>query len=123
MDGNINEQQLIQHHDKVNNSTDNVNSGEIGNAAALSAIKKVLGTSGGTSSSGNFQQQLIGAAMAQAGNLFDQKSTAGQASGNKEDAMQQAGQAVMKLLVKNQVSGMIGGGSSSGLSGLMKLVV
>lgn len=37
--------------------------------------------------------------------------------------MQQAGQAVMKLMIKNQVSGMIGGGNSGGLSQLAKLVM
>ncbi|MCO5556061.1 hypothetical protein L7F22_009605 [Adiantum nelumboides] len=122
--GDVNENELMNSHEKVNNGTDPVNSHEIGNAAALGAIRNVLGSGGsGDGNSGDFQQKLIGAAMAQAGKLFDQKQSAGQAGGgSKEDAMNKAGEQVMKLLVKNQVSGMIGGGNSGGLSGLMKLI-
>lgn len=124
MDGNIDENQVMQSHDKVNNSNEQVHSSEIGNAAALGAIKSVLGgSSGGSGGGGDFQQKMIGAAMAQAAQLFDQKSSAGVATGDKQDAMQSAGQAVMKLMIKNQVSSVIGGGSSSGLSSLMKLVM
>ncbi len=43
-------------------------------------------------------------AMSQAANLFDQKQSQGLAQGNKSDAMEQAGQAVMKLMMKHQVS-------------------
>lgn len=112
----------MQSHDKVNNSGEQVGSNEIGNAAALGAIKNVLGGGGGGGSGGDFQQKLIGAAMAHAGQLFDQKSAAGQASGDKQDAMQQAGEAVMKLMVKHQVTSMIGGGGSGGLGSLMSLL-
>ena len=114
----------MQSHDKVNNSNDTVHSSEIGNAAALSAIKNVLGGSGGNAGNNEgFQQKLIGAAMAQAGQMFDQKEGAGAASGDKQDAMQSAGQAVMKLLVKHQVTSMIGGGGSGGLGSLMALAM
>ena len=123
MDGDIDENQVMQSHDKVNNSNEQVHSSEIGNAAALGAIKSVLGGSGGSGGGGDFQQKMIGAAMAQAAQLFDQKSSAGAATGDKQDAMQSAGQAVMKLMIKNQVSSVIGGGSSSGLSSLMKLAM
>lgn len=126
MNGDIDENQLMQNHDKVNNSNEQVHSSEIGNAAALGAIKNLLGGGGGGNSGGNnegFQQKLIGYAMAHAGQLYDQKDSAGQASGSKQDAMQSAGQAVMQLLVKHQVSSMIGGGGSGGLSSLMKLAM
>lgn len=124
MDGNIDENTLLQHHDKVQNSNETAHSSEIGNAAALGAIKNVLGGSGGGGQGGgDFQSKLIGAAMSQAGQLFDQKQQNGQASGDKQDAMQTAGQAVMKLLIKNQVSGMIGGGQSGGLGSLAKLLM
>lgn len=121
--GDVNENELMNSHQKVNNGTDPVNSHEIGNAAALGAIRNVLGSGSGDANQGDFQQKLIGAAMAQAGKLFDQKQSAGQASGgSKEDAMNKAGEQVMKLLIKNKVSGMIGGGNSGGLSGLMNLI-
>lgn len=124
MDGNIDEDTLLQHNDKVQNSNETAHSSEIGSAAALGAIKSVLsGSGGGGSSGGDFQSKLVGAAMSQAGQLFDQKQANGQASGDKQDAMQSAGQAVMKLLLKHQVSSMIGGGGSGGLGSLAKLVM
>jgi hypothetical protein len=124
MNGDVDENQMMQNHDKVNNSNETVDSNEIGNASALSAIKNVLGSSGGNAGNNEgFQQKLIGAAMAHAGQLYDQKDSAGAASGSKQDAMQSAGQAVMQLLVKHQVSSMIGGGGSGGLSSLMKLAM
>ena len=76
--------------------------------------------------------------MSEAAKLFDQSG--GAASGDKQDAVTSAGQTMMKLLLKNQVrfwfdgeagrrtltlwrrqvSGMMGGGGSSGgLSSLM----
>lgn len=50
----VDENQLMQHADKVNNSNVQAHSSEIGNAAALNAIKSVLGGggSGGQSSGG-----------------------------------------------------------------------
>ncbi|KAK0548684.1 hypothetical protein OC861_003675 [Tilletia horrida] len=121
--GNINpndvdEDQVMQNHQKVTNSNETADSNEIGNAAALNAIKSVLGGSGGGSGGGNMQQQIIGAAMAAAGNLFDQKQSQGQANGVKEEAMQKAGEMAMKLMIKNQMSGLVGGGNSGGLGAL-----
>lgn len=125
MDGDISDDELKRAHDKVNNSGGSVGSNDIGNAAALGAIKNVLSGSGDSTNGGSsgFQEKLVGAAMAHAGTLFDQRSNAGQAEGTKEDAMHKAGEAVMKLLIKNQMTGMIGGGSSGGLGQLAKLVM
>lgn len=58
--------------------------------------------------------------MAEASKLFDQSG--GAASGNKQDAVNGAAMTVMKLLVQSKFSGIIGGGNSGGLGGLMKLV-
>lgn len=69
LNGDIDENALLQSHDKVNNQGGNVGSGDIGNAAALSAIKSVLGGSGGNGGGGDMQQKLIGAAMAHAGSV------------------------------------------------------
>ncbi|KAK0522474.1 hypothetical protein OC842_006454 [Tilletia horrida] len=115
--GDIDEDEVVQNHQKVTNSDQTTNSHEIGQAAALNAIKSVLGGSGG-GGGGNSQSAMVGAAIAAAGQLFDQKQSQGQASGLKEEAMQSAGQAVMKLMIKNQMSSMIGGGQSGGLGQL-----
>ncbi|CAD6930684.1 hypothetical protein CF336_g1209 [Tilletia laevis] len=115
----IDEDQVMQNHQKVTNSNEQASSKEIGNAAALNAIKSILGGGGqSNSSTGSMQQQMLGAAMASAGQLFDKKQEQGQASGLKEEAMQKAGEAVMKLMIKNQVSGMMGGSQSGGLGQL-----
>lgn len=58
--------------------------------------------------------------MAEASKLFDQSG--GAVSGNKQDAVNGAAMTVMKLLVQSKFSGIIGGGNSGGLGGLMKLV-
>lgn len=53
--------------------------------------------------------------MAQAAKLFDQNG--GSADGDKQSAVNGAGQAMLKLLLKNQASAFIGGGSSSAAGG------
>lgn len=47
--------------------------------------------------------------MAEAAKLFDQNG--GAADGNKQDVVNGASQAMMKLLLKSQVSGLMGAGS------------
>jgi hypothetical protein len=58
----------------------------------------------------------MGMAVSEAAKMFDQSG--GAASGGKQDAMNSAGQTVMKLLIKNQVSGVSQGaiGASQGPS-------
>ncbi|CAO1615096.1 unnamed protein product [Sympodiomycopsis kandeliae] len=124
-DGDINEDELIQSHEKVNNGQ-GAHSNEIGQAAALGAIKNFIGGSNSNESSGGgFQQKIIGMAMSQAAQMFDQKAANGEVSGgDKQSAVNQAGEAAMKLLIKHQVTGMIGGGSGSGgLGSLAKLLM
>lgn len=60
MSGDVDENQVMQHAEKVNNSNEAAHSSEIGNAAALNALKSVLGGGGG-SGGGDMQSKLIGA--------------------------------------------------------------
>lgn len=91
----------------------------LGAAAAMQALKQFT-SSGATpgethqqqSSGGGLQTKLISMAMAEAAKLFDQNGGAGN-GGQKQDVVNSAGQAMMKLMIKNQVSGMMGGGASS----------
>lgn len=57
-------------------------------------------------------------AMAEAAKLFDQNGGAGE--GNKQDVVNSAGATMMKLLLKSQLSGMMGtgGGAAGGGAGL-----
>lgn len=95
----------------------------MGAAAAMQSMKKFMG--GGNSgmnqnpggSSGGFQAKIIGMAMQEAAKLFNQSG--GASSGTQQDAVNSAGQTVMKLILKNQVSGMMGGGGSSGISSML----
>ncbi|KAL8277945.1 hypothetical protein RQP46_009577 [Phenoliferia psychrophenolica] len=119
--GEVDEQHVQDSHDQAysQGNASSLGAGAMGSAAAMQALKSFTsgGNSGG-STGGSFQSKLIGQAMAEAAKLFDQSG--GAASGSKEDAVQSAGATMMKLMLKNQVSGMMGGGGSSGgLSSLM----
>ncbi|CDS00975.1 hypothetical protein, partial [Sporisorium scitamineum] len=98
---NVDEQKLLQDHDEVNNQCGANSSGQIGNAAVLSALKSVLGGSGGQQQGGGLQQKLMSTAMSHAADLFDQKDAQGEAQGNKQDAVNQAAQMAMGLAMKN----------------------
>lgn len=129
MNGNIDDNELMQNHDKVNNSNEPAQSSEIGGAAALSAIKNAIsgsnGGSGGQSASGggDMQSKIIGMAMSHASALWSSKNAAGAANGSQQDAVNSAGEKAMQLMMKYKVDNMIGGGSSSGLSSLLGSVM
>jgi hypothetical protein len=125
INGNIDDDELMQNHNKVNNSNEQVHSSEIGGAAALSALKNMLGGSGGggAQSGSGFQNQIIGKAMAEASAMYDSKANAGVATGDKQDAVQSAGKKAMELMLKYKMNGMIGGGGSSGLSSLLSMAM
>ncbi|ORY31012.1 hypothetical protein BCR39DRAFT_587665 [Naematelia encephala] len=117
----VDEDDVQQKHDQAYNqgNAGNLSANAMGGAAAMQALKMFTsgqsGAAGG--SGGNMQSKIIGMAMSEAAQLFDQSG--GAASGNKQDAVSSAGQMIMKLMLKNQVSGMMGGGQSGGLSSLM----
>lgn len=71
-----------------------------GALAGLGGAGALAGLMGGGGSGGGMQSKLIGMAMSEAGNLFDQQG--GAASGTKQDAMSGAASTVMSLL--SQVS-------------------
>ncbi|KUL82592.1 hypothetical protein ZTR_10244 [Talaromyces verruculosus] len=87
-------------------------SNELGAGAAMQALKAF--TSGG---SGRGQNQLIGLAMAEAEKLFDQQSANGNASGDKQSAINSAAEMAFKMYMKGQ-GGLGGTGGPSGLLSL-----
>ncbi|KAK5172325.1 uncharacterized protein LTR77_003963 [Saxophila tyrrhenica] len=94
----------------------NATSGGIGAASAMQALKMF---NGGTSEGGeSSQQEFIGMAMGQAAKLFEQQQSAGNvAEGeSKQSAVQQAGEAALKMYMKSEM-----GNNSSGGGGLMSL--
>jgi hypothetical protein len=83
----------------------------------MQALKMFSGGQGGSSGGGS-QNQFIGMAMAQASQLFDQQSAAGNThpSATKESAVSSAAQMALKMYMKSEMGG--GGGGASGLMGM-----
>ncbi|WVN89482.1 uncharacterized protein L203_104707 [Cryptococcus depauperatus CBS 7841] len=121
-DTHIDEDKVQRDHQQAYGSGNvaGMTSSSLGAAAAMQALKSFTSGSSGAahqSGGGDMQSKIIGMAMSEAAKLFDQSG--GNVQGNKQDAVTSAGQVVMKMLIKNQVSGMIGGSNSGGLSSLM----
>lgn len=94
----------------------------MGSAAAMQALKSFTSGNSGNNSNGNggdMKSMLLAKAMAEAANLFDKSG--GASSGSKQDAVNSAGQMMMKLMLKQKMGalGGSGGANSGGLSGLM----
>ncbi|SCV70799.1 BQ2448_3561 [Microbotryum intermedium] len=122
-DNDIDEQAAQQAHAQAYGDQDssNMSTNGLGAAAALQAMKKFTSGNEGqqqSSGGGGFQAQLISQAMAEASKLFDQNGGTGD-GGSKQDAVGQAGKMALQMLLKSQASGVIGGGNSGGLSGMM----
>jgi len=81
----IDENEMVQHHQNFYGgggppASGNVNSGSMGSAAAMQALKKFSGGGGQSGNSmpqGGAQNQYIGMAMQEASKLFDKQSAAG----------------------------------------------
>ncbi|OWZ32981.1 beta-flanking protein [Cryptococcus neoformans c45] len=124
-DTDIDEEKVQRDHQQAygQGNTGGMTSSSLGAAAAMQAIKSF--TSGGTDTSsnkqggGDMQSKIMGMAMSEAAKLFD--SSGGNVQGNKQDAITSAGQVIMKLMLKSQVTGMIGGSNSGALSGLASM--
>jgi len=114
----LDEQHAVQSHQQFygngGGSGQQADSGSMGSAAAMQALKMFTGGQSGNSQGGNGQNAFVGMAMGQASKLFDKQSAQGNvASGaSKESAIQQAGEMALKMYTKSQ------GGGSSGLMGL-----
>ncbi|WWD21486.1 hypothetical protein CI109_105972 [Kwoniella shandongensis] len=120
-DTDIDEDRVQQEHEQAyrQGNAGSLSAGALGSAAAMQALKQFTSGQGGATSSGggDMQSKMIGMAMSEAAKLFDQSG--GAASGDKQDAVTSAGQTIMKMLLKSQMTGMMGGGNSGGLSSLM----
>ncbi|KIR56850.1 beta-flanking protein [Cryptococcus gattii Ru294] len=119
-DTDIDEEKVQKDHQQVygQGNTSGMTSSSLGAAAALQALKSF--TSGNKQGGGDMQSKIMGMAMSEAAKLFD--SSGGNIQGNKQDAVTSAGQVIMKMMLKSQVSGMIGGSNSGGLSGLASML-
>ncbi|CEJ57706.1 hypothetical protein PMG11_06390 [Penicillium brasilianum] len=118
----VDEQQAVQAHNAMYNGGGNEegrshDSSTVGAGAAMQALK--MFTSGGASDGGMDKNKLIGLAMAQAGNLWEQKQGAGASmSGDKQSAVNSAAEMALKMYMKSQGGGIGGTGGASGLMSL-----
>nr|KIR49512.1 beta-flanking protein [Cryptococcus bacillisporus CA1280] len=125
-DTDIDEGKVQKDHQQAygQGNTSGMTSSSLGAAAALQALKSFTSgaadTSGNKQGGGDMQSKIMGMAMSEAAKLFD--SSGGNVQGNKQDAVTSAGQVIMKMMLKSQVSGMIGGSNSGGLSGLASML-
>lgn len=98
---NVNESQLMSAFHKVTGGS-SASDQEIGEAAAVNAIKSHF-SGGGQQSQGGIDS-LIGKAMASAGSLASKQG------GSEQNAMNHASETVMKLVMKHKLKSMFGMG-------------
>merc|ERR1712230_23908 len=118
---NLNEQDAVQSHQQFfgNGGGSQADSGSMGAAAAMQALKMFSGGGSGNTQQGNSQNAFVGMAMAEASKLFDNQSSQGNvANASKESTVQKAGEMALKMYMKSQIQG---GGGSSGASGLLSM--
>lgn len=128
-DDEMDEHKVVEAHDRAykQGAGGSLDAKSMGAAAALQAFKQFTSgnnasnPSANTGGGGSSQTKLIGMAMAQAAKLFD--SSGGAAGGQKQDAVNSAGTMIMKLMLKQKMGQMTGGGSgnSGGMGGLASL--
>jgi len=97
--------------------TSSLDESSMGAAAAMQIMKQFTSGGGGGGGGGSMQTQLMSMAMSEASNLFDSSGS----SGNKQACVNSAAMMVMKLMVQSKL-GMLGGGNSGGLGGIMGMV-
>ncbi|GAA6001374.1 uncharacterized protein JCM10292_007039 [Rhodotorula paludigena] len=121
-DDDVDEQGVQQaHHEAYSKGNNNMDANSMGAAAAMQALKSF--TSGGGPSQqqqgGNGMSGLIAMAMSEAAKLFNSKG--GASNGDKQDVVNSAAKTMMKLMLKNKVSGTMGAGSEGGMGGLLSM--
>ncbi|KAF8323021.1 hypothetical protein DL93DRAFT_2092757 [Clavulina sp. PMI_390] len=103
-------------HDQAynQNNASSLSPSSMGAAAAMQAFRNFTSGGGSSSGGGDMQSKLMGMAMGEASKLFE----ASGGGGNKNEVVQGAAQMAMKLMMKSQLSGMMGG-SNSMLGGMV----
>lgn len=124
-DEDVDEEDAIKQHENFYGSgghNQQANSNNVGAAAAMQAAK--MFNSGSNEDAKGGQNKLIGMAMAQAAQLFDQQQAQGKTSegATKQDAVAKAAQMALKFYMKSEAGGGgSGGGSSGGIGGLLNI--
>ncbi|TIA89780.1 hypothetical protein E3P99_01926 [Wallemia hederae] len=122
LEGDINEEESVQAHDKVfgGGDKDSASPKEHGIAYAMSLYKKHF--EGGSNQTNESDSDLLGKVIHEATKLADEH-LGGKSDDDKQSAVDAAALQFGKLIVKSKLSGgglggLIGGGNSGGLSSL-----
>jgi hypothetical protein len=109
--------QAYDHGHANPNQAHQLNTQNMGAAAAIQAFKDFAGAGTRQAQEGpghsSLISKLLGMAMSEAVKLF-QKSGGAADGGSEADVMSAAGQTIMKLLIQNQVQGALGGDYNNG---------
>ncbi|KAL4925506.1 uncharacterized protein BDV17DRAFT_294402 [Aspergillus undulatus] len=114
----IDEEHAVNAHRRYEQGDGNMDSKDLGAGAALQALKLFNSGSGQETGGGQDKNAFIGMAMAQAERMWEEKNGKGEASGDKQSAVNQAAEMAFKMYLKSQMSGSGGTGGPSGLMGL-----
>ncbi|KAL4957355.1 hypothetical protein BDW69DRAFT_180674 [Aspergillus filifer] len=113
----IDEEHAVNAHRQYENGEGgNMNSRDLGAGAAMQALR--MFNSGSAESGGQDKNKFIGLAMAQAEKMWEEKAGKGEASEDKQSAINQAAEMAFKFYLKSQMSGSSGTGGPSGLMDL-----
>ncbi|KAL2831736.1 hypothetical protein BDW59DRAFT_124207 [Aspergillus cavernicola] len=114
----VDEDHVVNSHKRYEEGGNNMDSRDLGAGAAMQALKMFNSGSGENTGGGKDKNAFIGMAMAQAGKMWEEKAGKGEASGDKQSAVNQAAEMAFKMYMKSQMSGSGGTGGPSGLMGL-----
>lgn len=116
-DHEVDEEHAVNSHQRYEQGG-NMDSRDLGAGAAMQALKMFNSGSSGATGGGEDKNAFVGMAMAQASKMWDEKNGKGEASGDKQSAINQAAEMAFKMYMKSQGSGSSGTGGPSGLMGL-----
>ncbi|KAL4803034.1 hypothetical protein BDV18DRAFT_163560 [Aspergillus unguis] len=114
-DDNIDEEHAVNSHKRYEEGGANMDSNELGAGAAMKALQSFTSGSGEGTGGGRDKNAFIGMAMAKAEEMWEVKNGKGEASGDKQSAINQAAEMAFKMYMKSQMSGSEGTGGPSGL--------
>ncbi|DAA77820.1 TPA_exp: Uncharacterized protein A8136_5523 [Trichophyton benhamiae CBS 112371] len=121
----IDEQKVVQSHQMLYGDKDDRDekhgAESLGSGAAMQALKMFMSSSGNQNQSqgGGDQNKLVGMAMAQAGQMWEQKNQQGRVNTDKQTAVNMAAEYALKMYIKGQMGGgSTGAGGLGGLGGL-----
>ncbi|KAL3458460.1 hypothetical protein BJX64DRAFT_279873 [Aspergillus heterothallicus] len=117
-DDDVDEEHVVNSHKRYEEGGNTMDSRDLGAGAALQALKLFNQGSGEQTGGGKDKNAFIGLAMAQASRMWEEKAGKGEASGDKQSAVNSAAEMAFKMYLKSQMSGSQGTGGPSGIMSL-----